>query len=126
MALAAVAEKYPEREIVLLLGGAIKQGSWKPLGEEFERAGLEVHTLVFGPDRLTIIENLISESRRFAASKSVEQFEKIRPAIERALNLSAGPAKPVLLFSPGCASFDEFTDYTARGRFFKQLVLGQI
>jgi len=28
----------------------------------------------------------------------------------------------VVLLSPGCASFDEFTDYKARGRFFKEVV----
>ncbi|MEB3207035.1 MAG: cyanophycin synthetase, partial [Vampirovibrionales bacterium] len=39
-----------------------------------------------------------------------------------AMALSALPEKPVIVLSPACASFDEFSDYEARGRAFKRLV----
>jgi UDP-N-acetylmuramoylalanine--D-glutamate ligase len=43
-------------------------------------------------------------------------------AVQQAARYAA-PGDTVLL-SPGCASFDEFTDYAARGRCFRELVEG--
>lgn len=125
VALSAVCGRFPDKKIVLVLGGAMKQGSWKPLAVKLspgELGSAVSALLVFGPDREKIISNLQAECPGLKADL-IEQFSKIKPAIERALILAAeGPGR-VLLFSPGCASFDEFTDYTARGRYFKQQAL---
>ncbi|MET0181821.1 MAG: UDP-N-acetylmuramoyl-L-alanine--D-glutamate ligase [Caulobacterales bacterium] len=37
---------------------------------------------------------------------------------------SSGEPHPVVLFSPACASFDQFSDFEARGDAFKQIVAG--
>ena len=52
----------------------------------------------------------------------VEQCEMLSSAVERALHA----AKPgdVVLFSPACASFDQFRDYEARGDSFREIVAG--
>ena len=44
--------------------------------------------------------------------------------LERAVDAAAGAARPgeVVLLSPACASFDQFEDYEARGRAFKEMV----
>jgi UDP-N-acetylmuramoylalanine--D-glutamate ligase len=46
--------------------------------------------------------------------------------LDRALSKAAGAAAPgeVVLFSPACASFDQFKDFEARGERFRELVLG--
>jgi UDP-N-acetylmuramoylalanine--D-glutamate ligase len=46
--------------------------------------------------------------------------------LDRALSKAAGAAAPgeVVLFSPACASFDQFEDFEARGERFRELVLG--
>jgi UDP-N-acetylmuramoylalanine--D-glutamate ligase len=44
--------------------------------------------------------------------------------LQRALDAAAAAAKPgeVVLLSPACASFDQFEDFEARGRAFKEMV----
>jgi UDP-N-acetylmuramoylalanine--D-glutamate ligase len=61
-----------------------------------------------------------------------EEAERLAQAIggercatlERALDAAAAAARPghVVLLSPACTSFDQFDDYEARGRAFKELV----
>ncbi|HSG57580.1 MAG TPA: UDP-N-acetylmuramoyl-L-alanine--D-glutamate ligase [Paracoccaceae bacterium] len=52
----------------------------------------------------------------------VEQCEMLCTATQRAL-LAAKPGD-VVLFSPACASFDQFRDYEARGDSFREIVAG--
>ncbi|MGB4222177.1 MAG: hypothetical protein WBJ50_13005, partial [Smithellaceae bacterium] len=50
----------------------------------------------------------------------IQSEQTLRAAVASAFH-SAKPGDVVLL-SPGCASFDEFTDYRERGNYFKEVV----
>ena len=52
------------------------------------------------------------------------QCETVEAAVAAAARdaAAADAPEPVVLFSPACASFDQFTDYAARGDTFRSLV----
>jgi len=97
--------------VVLLAGGYDKGSDFTPLAPLL-RAHVK-HLVLFGA----------------AGPKIAQQLNGIVPhslvpnlaAAVRAAAAHAGGGDVVLL-SPGCASFDEFTDYTHRGRRFRELV----
>jgi UDP-N-acetylmuramoylalanine--D-glutamate ligase len=100
-----------DKPVILLLGGRDKDGDFETLepliktrvkalilfGEARERINEKVGGLVQTDIRPTLQEATLEAHRRAAAGD-------------------------VVLLSPGCASFDEFTDYKHRGNFFQSLV----
>lgn len=108
-----VREAYPDRAIVLLLGGLMKQGSWNPLREALLAARESLRKIVFfGADGARVHAAFCADD--FTTSIVPD----VRAAVIEARNASKGA--DVVLFSPGCASFDEFADFEDRGRFFKE------
>jgi UDP-N-acetylmuramoylalanine--D-glutamate ligase len=99
------------RPIILLLGGRDKEGDFEtlsPLIKEkvkelvlFGEAGLKINNLIGGIVKTTPVATL-------------------KEAIELAYRHSI--SGDVVLLSPGCASFDEFSSYKERGNFFKDVV----
>jgi UDP-N-acetylmuramoylalanine--D-glutamate ligase len=97
--------------VILLAGGYDKGSDFRPLTDVLQRH--VKHAVFFGA----------------AAGKLEEQLGVALPhtiaggladAVQAAQRVAV--AGDVVLLSPGCASFDEFTDYTARGRYFRELV----
>lgn len=123
---------------ILIVGGSDKNVSFQPLGDEIARR-LNVKTVVLmgqtkgkiesavemscAQEQKRIVENLMREGQPvrhrdiplelIAAESYQEAFMVAR--------LLAQPGDVVLL-SPGCASFDMFTDYKERGEIFNNFV----
>lgn len=103
---------FDDRPVILLLGGRNKG---VPLRELAEIAAARCRAVV-----------LFGE----AAGEFEQAFEglAIERAVARGLDGAVEAARRIarsgdaVVLSPGCASFDEFTDYAARGHRFRELV----
>ncbi len=104
------------RKCVVMIGGLNKSLSFKPLEKALNEHCAGV--IFFGKDGRSIMEdlNLTIPSRYIPA---------MRDAVKEALNL-ARELQVDLLFSPGCASFDEFSSYLERSRVFREIVEAEI
>jgi len=111
----AITQTYPKKKITLMLGGLSKAGSWEPL----------IKLLSQNQDRLRPVV-LFGKDGRILASHcaSAEIACSVQPKVKEALQfaLSQSAEEDIVLFSPGCASFDEFQDFEERGAYFKKLI----
>jgi len=98
--------------VVLLAGGVDKGGSYAPLADA---ARPRVRTaIVFGAAR-----------EQIASALEAAQVTVARAAtLDAAVTLAAGTVRPgdTVLLAPACSSFDQFADYAARGRAFRDAV----
>ena len=97
--------------VVLLLGGRDKEGDFKALAPLIRE---RVRGLILFGEAREKINALIGGVVKTHLTATMKE------GVATAREL-ASPGDVVLL-SPGCASFDEFTDYKARGRVFQELV----
>ncbi|GAB4461994.1 MAG: UDP-N-acetylmuramoyl-L-alanine--D-glutamate ligase [Anaerolineae bacterium] len=104
--------------VVLLAGGRDKHLPWDDAARLMLLSAR--HVVLFG-EAAPIIQESITRMRRETAS-GLQVHRCVN--MEEALRQAAGLAQPgsVVLLSPGCASFDEFSSYVARGRRFVELV----
>ena len=100
-----------DKNIILLLGGLDKGQDFSLLNDILGLAVKKI--LLFGKDASSIKAQL-------SKSLSCEIFNSLKQATIKSYEL-ASPGDKVLL-SPGCSSFDEFTNYEQRGDFFKDLI----
>jgi UDP-N-acetylmuramoylalanine--D-glutamate ligase len=100
-----------ERDVILLAGGYDKGGDFRLL-TPLLRARVK-HVVFFG-----------AAGPQIHAQLSDAAPSSIAPDLAAAVRHAATLARSgdTVLLSPGCASFDEFTDYAARGRRFREIV----
>lgn len=111
----SIKERFPERKIVLLIGGLSKAGSWDPLMKDLDSAPGQLRGIVcFGKDGALLAGHCRAHGLACG----------IAPTLEAAVAQAHGTAQEgdIVLLSPGCASFDEFQDFEDRGQVFKSLV----
>jgi UDP-N-acetylmuramoylalanine--D-glutamate ligase len=102
------------RDIHWILGGRPKTGGIKPLRALFPRVA-KAYLIGEASDEF---------ARTLVGAVAFERYESLSAAIEAAAEDAGGSQanEPVVLLSPACASFDQFTNFEARGDAFRTCV----
>ncbi len=109
--LRAALESFPDNSVILIAGGKNKGADFSPLRELFER---KVKTaLLIGETK-----NFIKTA--FGGGSNIKTLDSLEEAVSLALKY-AQPGD-FILFSPGCSSFDMFSNYIERGEAFSKLI----
>lgn len=116
-ALISIRTHFPSHKLVLMLGGLSKAGSWEPVLQAIvAQKGAMEPVVCFGKDG-----PLLAGHCR-AGGVACVVAPTLRAGTEMALKVLNRLERGVLLLTPGCASFDEFTDFEHRGAQFKSYV----
>jgi len=103
-------QSFP-RPIVLILGGRDKEGDFTKLVPQIKEKVTRV--VAFGECKSKVV-------RQLSPSVTVVEAGTLEETVKGAF--AASEPGGVVLFSPGCASFDMFQNYEDRGRQFKAVV----
>lgn len=106
-----------QEPIVLLLGGRDKNLPWNTLMELISK---RVHQVVLFGEAAPMIQSKFLENAAVMQNCSISIHQTLEEAVQTARTVS-NPGDVVLL-SPGCTSFDAFTDFEERGEKFRAWV----
>ena len=108
---------FPKGNVHLLLGGTDKMSELEPLVKACQ--GVVRHVVCYGDAKSRFL-NAFNQLKKMGVKVSVSEH------LKDAFECAKGDAKEgdVVLLSPACASFDEFSGFEERGDFFKKLVKG--
>lgn len=103
--------------IILLLGGRDKDLPWEDLARLIHQR--VDHVIIFGEASFKIITaiGLLTPGEKLTSISCAADFQD---ALYTAAQLA--DQGDVILFSPGCTSYDAFRDFEERGNYFKQWV----
>jgi len=102
--------------LVWIAGGMAKEGGIAPLADYFPRIA---HALLIGRDAPELAATLASHGVSHA------RVDTLEAAVPAALAAARATGARVVLLSPACASFDQFSGFDARGARFAELAAAQ-
>jgi UDP-N-acetylmuramoylalanine--D-glutamate ligase len=101
-----------QKKIILIAGGVGKDQDFEALSDACQQS--VKHVQLFGRDAALIADSLTCEEN------AVSVVDTLAHALVQAKEIAE--AGDVILFSPACASFDQFANYVKRGEVFERLV----
>ncbi|WP_293446563.1 UDP-N-acetylmuramoyl-L-alanine--D-glutamate ligase [Persephonella sp.] len=101
-------ESFPDKNVFLILGGIYKGGDFSLLKNFLNVKGV----FIIGRDK-RVIKNMIK-------GKNIYLCDSLDKAVKEAYKRAE--MGDVVLFSPGCSSFDMFKNYMERGEKFNKIV----
>jgi UDP-N-acetylmuramoylalanine--D-glutamate ligase len=101
--------------LIWIAGGTAKEGGIDPLTPFFGRIA---HAFLIGRDAPILAATLAAHQVPY------EDVGTLEAATERAWAAARAGVAPVVLLSPACASWDQFTGFDQRGDRFRALALG--
>jgi UDP-N-acetylmuramoylalanine--D-glutamate ligase len=112
----SIRKNFPSSPICLLVGGKMKIGSWQPIANAIHsnQSTYMTRVICFGGDGAIILQEL--ENHGIIASLARNVSEAVSLACDWIRE------NEIVLFSPGCASFDEFSNFEQRGEIFIKLI----
>jgi UDP-N-acetylmuramoylalanine--D-glutamate ligase len=99
--------------VILIAGGRAKEQDYSSVMRTIQSRTKAL--CLFGESR-DLLYRVLPKSHRSKAAT----FEELRAAFDHAVSLA--DEGDVVLFSPMCSSFDQYSDYMERGEHFKKLV----
>ena len=109
---------FPADKIILIAGGYDKHIPFDELGNALPTA---VKTLLLCGATADKIEAAVKAAPDYASGKpDILRFDNLDDTVAYARKIAI--SGDLVLLSPACASFDQFPNFMARGRYFKELV----
>lgn len=99
-------------KVIWIAGGTAKAGGIESLRPLFNRIG---HALLIGKDAPLLAQTLAD------AGVSFERVDTLERAVPAAFDMARATGVPIVLLSPACASFDQFSSFEVRGSQFIHL-----
>ncbi len=108
----AALDSFPEKPLVLILGGHDSEGDALELTREISRRDVE---------RVLLVGQTRERFSRLFKQIGYTRFESVRD-LSQAIQISLEMHPKICLYSPGSPSFDQFKSYEHRGDHFKSLL----
>ena len=107
-----------DRPVIWIGGGASKNESLSRYAEAIAKDPNVTHCFLYGE----VGSELATELLKANHNQKAFYFERLGAAIQAAVESLQANAGVELLFSPGFASFDQFSSYGERGKYFSETV----